>query len=68
MLALVDVVEFCDGVEHGCVLCVWWSDVLILYVGRMDARLLWWLARRVTSTQLACWRANSTLVSIFKIR
>ena len=51
-----------------CIVCVWWSDVVILYVGRGETRLLYMLAGMVISTQLACCWANSTLASIFKIR
>ena len=69
MLAVVDVVVFlwwCRAWQ--CIVCVWLSDVLILYVGRVEARLLWRLAWWVMSTQLACWWANSALTSIFKKR
>ena len=63
---------FYDGVEHGSVLGVYWSDACLLYIGSiglvMDARLLCGLAGLVISTSLACWRANSTPISIFKAR
>ena len=55
MLAVVVVVvvlRWCRAWLYNA--CVWWSIMLILYVGRVAARLLCLLARMVISTLLAC--------------
>ena len=67
VVVVVVVVWWCRAWR--CIGCVWgWSDVLLLYVGRVDIRLLCGLASMIILTSLACWRANSTPTSICKIR
>ena len=69
MLAVVDVVVVLwrCGVECVCVLGVFGrSDVLLLYVVRMDARLSCWQAIMVMSISLACWWASTPQTSRFK--